>query len=66
MYAASASSVGQRLAQRLEEKEIPAKVALCNTKEQFTPHGSVPQLRKLLGLDGEGLYQRAMEVLRRG
>lgn len=56
-------SVGERLAQSLEQAGIPAKVALCNTGDRFTPHGSVSQLRHMLGLDGEGLYQSAMEVL---
>ena len=58
-------SVGQRLAQHIAQAEICAKTVLCNTGDQFTPHGSVAQLRKLLSLDGEGLYQKAMEVLRR-
>ena len=29
------------------------------------PHGAVPILKKSLGLDGAGLFRRAMEVLGR-
>ena len=63
---AASGSVGQRLAACLEQEQIPAKTVLCNTGDTFTTHGSVPQLRKLLGLDGEGLYHRTKEVLRYG
>ena len=58
--------VGQRLAKGLLQEGIPANIALCNTGNHFTTHGSVPQLYKMLKLDGDGLYQRAKEVLRRG
>ena len=63
---AASGSVGQRLAACLEREQVPAKTVLCNTGETFTTHGSVPQLRKLLGLDAEGLYHRTKEVLRHG
>lgn len=62
----ASGSVGQRLAQRLAQEGISAKIALCNTGDRFTTHGSVSELRKMLVLDGEGLYQKAMEVLRHG
>lgn len=62
----SGGSVGMRLAAALEEQGLRAKVALCSSGTEFTPHGSVKQLRGLLRLDGENLYQKAMEVLRHG
>ena len=43
---------------------ISARVALCSSGDTFTPHGSVGELKRLLELDGAGLAQRAMEVLR--
>ena len=62
----ASGSVGQRLAACLEENQIPAGTVLCNTGNTFTTHGSVPQLRKLLQMDAEGLYHRTKEVLSRG
>ena len=60
----SAGSVGERLACALEQAGISARVALCSSGDTFTPHGSVGELKRLLELDGAGLAQRAMEVLR--
>lgn len=59
----TSGSVGQRLAACLEEAQISAKTVLCNTGDTFTTHGSVPQLRKLLEMDAEGIYNRTKEVL---
>ncbi len=59
----SSGSVGERIAGRLEQEGIRAKLMLCNTGDRFTTHGSVPQLRALLGLDGQGLYERVKEAL---
>ncbi len=62
----ASGSVGQRLAACLEQAEIPACTVLCNTGDTFTTHGSVPQLRRLLELDAQGIYNRAKEALRHG
>ena len=62
--ASAAGSVGERLACALEQAGISARVALCSSGDTFTPHGSVGELKRLLELDGAGLAQRAMEVLR--
>lgn len=40
--------------------------ALCSCGEDFIPHGTIPQLRQLCGLDLESLYQTAKEVARHG
>ncbi len=40
--------------------------ALCSCGEGFVPHGTIPQLRGLCGLDVEALYQKALEVMRDG
>lgn len=62
----SGGSVGERLAACLEQAGVPARTALCNLGTQFTTHGSVPQLRRLLELDAEGIYHRTKEVLPHG
>ena len=40
--------------------------AICSCGERFVPHGTIPQLRALCGLDAESLYQKAREVMRHG
>lgn len=62
----ASGSVGQRLSACLEQAEIPARTVLCNTGDTFTTHGSVPQLRRLLELDAQGIYNRAKEALHHG
>ena len=42
------------------------RMALCNLGHSFVTHGSVAELRKLCGLDGESLCRKAMEVCTRG
>jgi len=59
-------SVGEYLARQLAENQVNARILLCNTGNHFTTHGSVPQLRRLLELDGEGLSKRVKEALRHG
>ena len=49
-------SVGQRLAAELAMAGIaPETLVLKNLKDAFAPQGTVPQLRRLLGLDAEGV-----------
>ena len=62
----ASGSVGERIAACLEQEGIFTKLMLCNTGDGFTTHGSVAQLRGLLGLDGQGLYERVKEALCRG
>lgn len=58
--------VGQRLAARLEEAGLPARVALVNCGEGFVPHGAAGLLKQDLSLDGAGIFKKALEVLGRG
>ena len=44
----------------------PRAMALCNTGAHFIPQGTVAEQKKLCGLDVSSLYERALEVLRRG
>ena len=64
--AAPGNCVGQRLAARLLERGVAAKVAMVNTGPGFVTHGPVSQLRTLCGLDGASLYKTALEVCGHG
>ena len=50
----------------LEQAGVEAKSALASCGEGIVTHGSSEQLKKKLGLDGDSLFHRAMEVLGRG
>lgn len=55
--------VGQQLTAHLtEHNNAPERTALCNLGRGFVTHGTVAQLRKLQGIDGEALYKKALEV----
>lgn len=53
-------------AELLRTHIIPRAVALCAIEGGLVPQGTVPQLYKLCGLDGDSLYQKAKEVLTHG
>ena len=57
--------VGVRALAALEAAGPAANAALVNCRTGYVPHGAVPILKKSLGLDGAGLFRRAMEVLGR-
>ncbi len=59
-------SVGERLAARLEQAGITARLVPVNCGDAFIHHGAVSQLKRELGLDAEGIARRALEVLGRG
>ena len=63
---AARGSVGQRLAARLEVVGLPARVALVNCGDGFVPHGLSVLLKRDLALNGEGICEKALEVLGRG
>lgn len=58
--------VGQRLAAELEQAGLPAKVALVNCGDGFVPHGATTLLKRDLFLDGQGICEKALEVLGHG
>ena len=62
---AEQGSVGQRALAALEEAGVPARTALVNCGAGYVPHGAVSLLKRDLGLDGAGVFRRAMEVLGR-
>lgn len=62
-----ANCVGRRLAAELALAGTPAAhTVLCNLGSSFVTHGSVAELRKLCGLDGESLCRKALEVCKYG
>lgn len=63
---AAQGCVGSRLAAYLEQARIPARVVLLNCGDGFVRHGATAILNQKLCLDGEGIAQRALEVLNRG
>ena len=51
-------SVGQQLAAALALSGVPVQsIILKNLKSSFAPQGTVPQLRRLLGIDAEAVVQ---------
>ncbi|MBR4232168.1 MAG: 1-deoxy-D-xylulose-5-phosphate synthase [Oscillospiraceae bacterium] len=64
---AAPGCVGQRLAAHVLERGIKVgSVSLLNLGERFVPHGSVPQLRRELGIDADGITAKAAEALGNG
>lgn len=61
---AAQNCVGEQLCSLILQKGIAVKsVRLLNCGEQFVPHGSVPELRKLLGIDRESVLTAAREMM---
>lgn len=57
--------MGERLCSELLMAEVPVrKVRLLNCGDQFVQHGSVEQLRKLVGIDEESIVNAGMEMLK--
>ena len=64
---AEMGGIGQRIAAGLLAVGVPVQgLALASTGRGFVTHGTIPQLRRLCGLDGESLYHRAREVCGHG
>ena len=63
---AAMGCVGGQLLAALEAAGVEARTAVVTCGEGFVTHGSSSELKKMLGLDGESLFRRAMEVLGRG
>jgi len=63
----SMGCVGQQIATWLAERgKMPDQFVLCNLGRGFVTHGTVPQLRHLMNIDSEAIFQKAMEVFSRG
>lgn len=59
-------SVGRTIASELALQGRPVKLALVNLGDGFVPQGSVAQLREMKGIDAEGIYRKAMEMITGG
>ena len=59
--------VGQRVSALLSEAgEGPQRLILKNLGETFVPAGTVPQLLRSRGLDGQGIAETVREVMKHG
>lgn len=59
----SMGCIGQQISAWLaEHNAVPDKLVLCNLGPDFVTHGTVSQLRKHMGIDGESIFRKAMEV----
>ncbi|HPE16003.1 MAG TPA: 1-deoxy-D-xylulose-5-phosphate synthase [Oscillospiraceae bacterium] len=64
---AAHGGVGERLAAHLAVSGVPAeKILLRNLGERFVPHGTVPQLRRLRGLDAAAVADAVREMCHGG
>lgn len=52
---------GSMIEEYVEEKQLPVKVTTYAIEDSFVQHGTVPQLRKLQGLDASSIYDRIKE-----
>ena len=60
----AAGSIGTTLSARIEEAGLPLqKLALLNAGNQFVPHGTIPQLRELLGIDCDHIVKVIREAV---
>lgn len=58
------SGIGPALAQELINSAIVEKVLQLDLGEEFVPHGSVSQLYRHCGLDGQSIADKILEVIR--
>lgn len=54
--------VGEQMSAASAQAGIRANIRLLNLGQRFVQHGTVPQLRRNLGLDAQGIYEAAVEV----
>ena len=54
--------VGKELLASLRARGVGGPVRLCNLGDRFIPHGAVPELYRLAGLDARSLADAAWEV----
>ena len=60
--AEESGGIGMRVAAILEKNGLSPRVICANTGDGFVPHGSVPELRHLCGLDARSLADRIKEA----
>jgi len=63
----SEGSVGQKIAASLSERGIETKgIKLINLGQKFVTQGSIPELYKYCGIDGESMAREAMKLMEGG
>lgn len=61
--AAENGCVGQQIVSELSQKNVQPFVKLLNLKDGIVPHGSLKELRAATGIDADGIYRTAKELL---
>ena len=59
----SSGCVGEIIMAHLAESEIPVKGECLNLGENFIEHGDVQSLRRLYGIDPDGICRAAERVI---
>ena len=54
--------VGEKIASKLIEEKVNAKVLLLNTGDDFVHHGAVSKLREVCGIDAEAIVSKITEA----
>ena len=62
--AAAAGCVGDAVLSGLMQQGITVQAHLLNLRDGIVPHGDLKSLRSLLGIDEQGIYLTAKELLR--
>ena len=52
---------GSMVEEYVEDKGLPVRVMVCAIEDRFVQQGTVAQLRHVLGLDADSLYDRIEE-----
>lgn len=60
---AASGCIGTELLSGLMQEGLCPACRLLNLREGVVPHGSLAELRRLMGLDADGIYQAAKELL---
>ena len=57
---------GSLVEEYAEEHALPVKVTVCAIEDRFVQHGSVPELRRMLGLDMDSVHDRILADIEDG
>ena len=60
---AHTGAVGETVMAELARKQYPVACRCCDLKDGVVPHGDLASLRRLMKLDGQGIYETAKELL---
>ncbi len=60
---AQAGAIGTEILSRLMQAGVAVKARLLNLKDGIVPHGDLASLRRLTGLDDQGIFEAAKELV---